>query len=77
MKSTTCTDGLVRVACETLIRSTIWRLATDGSEATDVVSAHTSHGLQGVGSEVNTTHTRLELRAVIEGLKSISAGSEW
>jgi hypothetical protein len=35
-----------------------------------------SHGLQGAGSEVNTTTTRLERMAVIERVKSSSAGRE-
>jgi hypothetical protein len=99
VKSTSCTDGLIRAAGETEIRSPVLWLATDGEEEAAVVSAHDrrcrqgnpgpggwddwltrddrpGHGLQGSGSEVNTTTPHMRLMAVIEGVQSSPAGRE-
>ena len=47
MKATTCDDGLILVAGETRVLSTIRRLASNGEEEAAVVSAHHRQGLQG------------------------------
>jgi hypothetical protein len=47
VKSTTCPDGLLHMACETLILSAILPLANDGEEGASVESAHHRQCLEG------------------------------